>query len=293
MHIIKINQNDNIDEVLSTFKAKSVKLILSPGIYNQKITITLDNLIIEGMNPNSVIITYHDHATMIHKDGRDYGTFRTPTLTIMSDNVTIRNITIKNDAGVGVEVGQAVAMAVYGNHLYCENVRLEGNQDTLFLSPLPEYPKAKNTSYLSTNQLHSNHIHAHFKHSSITGNIDFIFGSATALFDSCDIIATGKGYIAAPSTHERFKFGFIFKDCNIINKSIHEIYLARPWRNHGSVIFLNCTYSGLIHKDRFSDWHKDTYRFYEYPYVPSPFTINIHEKLLEELFHYIETYFNN
>lgn len=293
MHIIRINPNDNINEVLERFKDESVKLLLSPGIYNQKITITLNDLIIEGVNPNSVIITYNDHATMIHEDGRCYGTFRTPTLTILSDNVTLRNLTIRNDAGLGIEVGQAVAMAVYGNNLFCDNIRLEGNQDTLFLAPLPEYPKAKNTSYLSPNMLHTNQIHAHFKHSTIIGNIDFIFGSATALFDSCDIIANDKGYIAAPSTYERFKFGFIFKDCNIISKSIHEIYLARPWRNHGSVIFLNCTYSGLIHKDRFSDWHKDTYRFYEYPYVPSPFSINIHEKLLEELFRYIKIHFKN
>ena len=68
-----------------------------------------------------------------------------------------------------------------------ENVNLYGNQDTLFTAPLPLQEREQNgfrgprenTPRLDTVQ--------YYKNCTIRGNIDFIFGGANAVFDTCTL----------------------------------------------------------------------------------------------------------
>ncbi len=293
MKTIICSPQDNLELLLKPYKDKVLKLILTPGIYNTKLEFDSDNLIIEGVDPNTVIITYSLYAKMPHEDGREYGTFRTPTLTILGNNVVLRNLTIRNDAGSGKVVGQAVALALYGDNILVDNCNIIANQDTLFLGPLPNEPRAKNSSYLDPRKLVLEPRHHHFVNSKIVGNVDFIFGSSTTLFDKCEIVINDFGYITAPSTHKDFKYGFIFKDSKIINTSNFEIYLSRPWRNYGANIFYNCAFSGLIHPNRYDDWDKTIIRYFEHPYYNSTLSRPMSDSDISDLLKYISNNFNN
>lgn len=292
MKIITVNPKDDISNILDENINSFLKLELNPGIYHQKLEINIDNLIIEGIGESEVIITHSDYAKMMHNDGLEYGTFRTPTVTVLSNNVLIKNMTIRNDAGRGKDVGQAVALALYGNQIKLDNVRLIGNQDTLFLGPLPVDPLPLNTSYLESVKHDRTPKHHHIINSYIEGNVDFIFGSSTTLFENCKILINDFGYVTAPSTFKEVDYGFIFINCNIINKSDKEIFLSRPWRNHGKNIFYNCAFNGLIHPNRYCDWDKEYFNFYEYPYIKSKYSKPLSNEDITKLFRYLKDNFN-
>ena len=55
----------------------------------------------------------------------------------------------------------------------------------------------------------------------IKGDVDFIFGDATAVFENCDIVATNRregGYITAASTPETSEFGYLIINSRLIGK---------------------------------------------------------------------------
>ena len=106
--------------------------------YNEKIVIDKPNLTIIGKGNSSKII-YGDYAKKIHEiDGLEYNTFRTYTVNITASNVKLINLTIENSSSNPKANGQAVALSVYGDNFYGENLWLISKQDTLFCGPLPD-----------------------------------------------------------------------------------------------------------------------------------------------------------
>ena len=80
----------------------------------------------------STRIVWGDGGKLPHPDGRPTHTFRSYTAFFRGIELRVRDLTIENDAGPGAKVGQAVAAYVDCAHTLFENVRLLGNQDTLF-----------------------------------------------------------------------------------------------------------------------------------------------------------------
>jgi pectin methylesterase-like acyl-CoA thioesterase len=139
-------------------------------------------------------------------------------------------------------------------------------------------------NFLKDELLHTNPLECHFVDCVVIGAVDYIFGSAFALFKHCHIISIGKGYIVAPSTYENQDYGFVFYECKIENKAdTSEVFLARPWREFGSCIFINCDFLGDFHPERYNDWDKSNYRFGEHPYVKSSLSKKIPSTYLEQL----------
>ncbi|SHM06278.1 pectinesterase family protein [Roseibium suaedae] len=97
---------------------------------------------------------------------------------------------------------QAVALLIAGaDRVHLENVHLSSFQDTLyFRSP------RKGTT-----------VRSFYRRCDIEGDVDFIFGQATAYFDKCVIRSRGSraghAYVAAPSTDIRTTYGIVFHDC--------------------------------------------------------------------------------
>lgn len=282
---LTISENISIKETLNNNPSLN-HLILLEGVYHEKVSVFHDNLTIEGKG--NVIITYNDYATKIHEDGLEYNTFRTPTLTVFSNNVTLRNLTIKNEAGLSKDVHQALALALYGDNITIDNTTISSNQDTLFLGPLPIDLTIRYENFLSKPHLHTNMRTHIFKNSTIIGDVDFIFGSSNAFFINCHIIQNNKGYITAPSTYEGH-LGFIFYKCLIENISSYHNYLSRPWRNYGYNAFINCEFKGVFHEDRYHDWEKHTFYYYEYPYINSPLSKPLTKLELDKLLNLIKT----
>ena len=137
---------------------------------------TRSNVRIWGDDPAKTILTFDLGATMPGPDGKPMGTFATPSTRILSDNVSVENITFQNTFGPH---GQALAIEIAGDRVAFNNCRFLGWQDTIFADSSGR-----------------NYFHDCF----IEGHVDFIFGKSTAVFDHCEIRSKEKGYLTAPST---------------------------------------------------------------------------------------------
>ncbi len=255
---------------------KNDKIMLSKGIYNEKVIINVEGISIIGENKNEVIIRNKDFFHKIMSDYNECNTFRTFTVAITADNVKIENLTIENSSIPSNKYGQAVALHADGNNLEFNNIILKSAQDTLFTGPLPKDLIERHKGFLKENFLKGNPSKQIYNNCDIYGDVDFIFGSATALFNECNIISIDKnkdnntGYISAPSHDKLTKFGFLFYKCNLINQTNTKdsIFLARPWRDYGLVAFIDCVIGDHINSKGFANWHSTkrylTARFYEY-----------------------------
>ena len=243
----------NIDEALEVCRAfmEYHKVIyVKKGVYKEKLILPswLTNVEICGEDRDNTIITYDDHANIksdqIHSKSQKIGTFRTYTLRIDGSDITIKNITIENNAP---RLGQAVALHTEGNRIKFLNCRFLGNQDTIY------------TGRGETKLL--------FKDCYIEGTTDFIFGPSTAWFENCDIFCKVNSYITAASTPQNVQYGYVFNNCHItLAREVTKMCLGRPWRSYAHTVFMNCDLPKGIAPGGWNDWKKDTnlVRYAEY-----------------------------
>lgn len=219
-------------EACRAFHDSETLIFIKNGTYREKIHIDplLSNIRLLGESAENTIISYGDYA-----DLNDMGTFRTFTLKITGNDITLDNLTIENTAGF--TAGQAVALHVEGDRFKAINCRIIGNQDTLYAS-------GKNSR-----QYYSN--------CRIEGSTDFIFGSATAIFDYCTIHSKKNSYITAANTLEGKSFGYVFRHCNLTaDPDFDRVFLGRPWRGFARVVYLHCQMGDHIVAEGWHNWSK-------------------------------------
>jgi pectinesterase len=173
------------------------------------------------------------------------GTFRTYTLKIEGNNITLKDLTIENNAA---RLGQAVALHTEGDRLVFINCRFIGHQDTVY------------TGMPGTRLF--------FKDCYICGTTDFIFGPSTAWFENCTIESLVNSYVTAASTPQDQPYGYIFNNCRLIAaEGANQVYLGRPWRDYGYTLFMNCDLGRHIRPEGWHHWeqHREqTARYMEY-----------------------------
>ena len=177
---------------------------VGPGIYREKLVCEKQDITLIGAGPDKTCIVWGDGGRLPHPDGRPTHTFRSYTAFFSGERLRVEDLTIENDAGPGAQVGQAVAAYVDSAHAAFVNVRLLGNQDTLFCAPLPEKEREKD-GFLGPRGLAPRRPTAqYYQHCEIAGDIDFIFGGADALFEQCTIRTVNNhlpaSYVTAPWT---------------------------------------------------------------------------------------------
>ncbi len=148
---------------------------------------------LSGTTVNSVVNTCSTPS------GNTYGTSGSATFAAFGPGFMMKNITVSNDgdeASVSSST-QGVALNTRNDKMVFENVHVLGNQDTLSVG---------------TNNV-ANIMRAYFKNATIEGDVDFIFGRGTAVFDGGTIrLATNRrtnGNALAPSTDARNSYGFL------------------------------------------------------------------------------------
>lgn len=243
---------------------------LSDGVYYEKLIIDRPNITLLGESSTKTILVYRDYSYKLHDDGLLYNTFRTSTVTVTSDHCKLKSLTIMNDAGHHQTIGQAIALSVYGDYLLIDDCRLIGNQDTLFLGPLPSDLINRYQHILRPDFLLPRMTHTVITNSYIEGNIDFIFGSGNALIYQSTCVFNADGYLSAPSTYQG-ELGIVFYQSLIqSSKPNLRTVLARPWRTDGRTIFYHNQFDGISTPHRFEDWDKPSFDFMEEPYEHSP-----------------------
>lgn len=251
---------------ISESNGKNIKIFIKRGTYKEKLNIMSPYITLIGEDVKNTIITFDDYAKKRFKDGTEYRTFNSYTMFVYGHDFTCENITIENSAGDGEVVGQAIALYVEGDRARFRNCRLLGNQDTLFTGPLPEKPHDYSNFGGPMDRKERKDSRQYYEKCYIEGDIDFIFGSATAVFKRCEIFSKNKnkevnGYIAAASTKQGTEFGYVFIDCTLKSDAKeNSVYLGRPWRDYAKTVYIDC-YMGKHIKDvGWNDWNKETAR---------------------------------
>lgn len=271
----------NISEALEAAKKYAdmkVVIHIAPGTYEERLVVNQDNVSLVGSDANTTKIVFSNYAKEVMPDGENRGTFRTQSVFIDADDFYACGITFSNEAGQGDVAGQAIAMYADGDKLVFENCRFDGFQDTLFTAPLPQ-KEMQPGGFKGPKQFAPRKVGRHlYKDCYIAGNVDFIFGGATAYFENCEIFMKKRdtddadkphGYVTAPSTFEGQKYGYVFNNCRFTsNCPAQSCYLGRPWRNFAKCVIINSEIGAHIRREGWHDWNKkdawDTMFFAEY-----------------------------
>jgi pectinesterase len=219
---------------------------IKPGTYAGQIVIRRgkNKLMLEGEDSQTTRLTWDRNVNDPKAEGADKFN---PGIQVVANDFRARRLTFENTSG---DHGQALAMRLDGDRTVITECRIIGWQDTLMINGGRDY----------------------FKDCYIAGRVDFIFGSATAWFERCEIHSRNGGYVTAASTARNQPFGFVFSDCKLTGdavpwqppatgaladhpkKAAPLAALGRPWRPYGSVTYLNCELGSHIKPEGWDNW---------------------------------------
>jgi len=254
-------------------------IAVGPGVYFEKLTVMRPDVTIVGAGPDATIVRFNDCAMRPLPSGEPMRTFNSATLYVGAPGFIAKGLRIENCAGDGRIVGQAVALYVDADRAAFYGCRFLARQDTICLGPLPSNPLPK-----GLNPVHPVHVAApgdelrpfrhYFSDCHIEGDIDFIFGSAAAVFERCEIVSLDRGepvngYVTAPSTLPGQKYGFVFLDCALKGRCADaSVFLGRPWRSSAKAAFIRCELGAHIAGPGWDNWdnpaNEGTAEFYEF-----------------------------
>lgn len=284
------NVQDAIDAVQPHGKSR-VTILVKPGVYRGTVYVpaTKPDISLVGAttDPQDVVIVEgHAHGSL-RPDGTIYDTDGSATVTVAGDDFQARNITFQNDfnpaAHPEIKDKQAVAVKTVADRVIYENDRFLGQQDTLFASSYSDpVPAGSPLSSIPVNPVGipqpSQQARQYYYNDYIEGTTDFIFGSATAVFDQCTINALASSYVTAADTVLTRNYGFLITNSKITSDSSvapQSAYLGRPWRHTGvtdpvaQVTIRNTWLSPAVNSQQWYDWSKPYFkwqdaRYYEY-----------------------------
>ncbi len=200
-------------------------IYIKPGVYQEKLMLAKNkvNVVLRGDHPDSTILVYDDNANTPNGSGGTVGTSGSYSVSIEANDFQAYKITFQNTN----QTAQAVALRTNGDRQSYYHCVLKGYQDTYYTYGLGRI---------------------YMKDCYIEGAVDYIFGQATVVFDSCELkeLRNG-GPLTAASTNVNSRFGYVFRNCKIMTDkigydggTISSIYLGRPWQGNPKVVYMYC-----------------------------------------------------
>ncbi|RCV29029.1 hypothetical protein SETIT_5G450500v2 [Setaria italica] len=227
------------------------------GVYKEFVVVGQEkrNVVLVGDGMDATVIS----GSRCCADG--YDTPRTAVLSVQGNGFIARDLCIENTAGPRKENGQAVALLSQSDQSVLYKCALRGYQDTLWCAR----PSSK--------QL--------YRECTISGTVDFIFGDAAAVFQSCTLLArlpilgqentiTAQGRVRAGDAG-----GFCLQSCTVAadedlaaRGAVVQTYLGRPWKPFSRVVFMQGTISDVVDPRGWLPWERqvppDTLYYGEY-----------------------------
>ncbi|WP_030716344.1 pectinesterase family protein [Streptomyces sp. NRRL F-2580] len=249
-----------------------VVISVKPGTYRELVNVPANkpHVTIQGSGASrkDTVIVYGNAAGTRKPDGSGtYGTPGSATVAVRSDDSQLRNLSVSNDfdeaANQSLEGHQAVALLTAADKIVLDGVIVTGDQDTLEMETAASDKPGR----------------VYVTNSYVVGNVDFIFGRATAVIDQSVITlkkrwnGTSAGYITAPSTPAGRKGILINRSTVNGDVAAASFQLGRNWHPGGDktvdpqATVRNSTLSAAIKSTPWSDmggfsWKDD--RFAEY-----------------------------
>jgi pectinesterase len=224
-------------------------ILIKPGTYQGQIIVpkTKKHIQFVGEEAQNAILTYSlNQNESPSPDGRPI--YNNAGTVILGDDFHAENITFQNTSG---DHGQALALRADGDREIFSHCRFLGWQDTLLVNDGRDY----------------------FTNCCIEGRVDFIYGSATVVFDRCEIHSKNGGHVTAANTPKEKPFGFVFINCRLTGdpqpwispagipantNSPPKADLGRPWRPYASVTYMNCEMGDHIKPEGWNNWRNST-----------------------------------
>ncbi|MBQ9263421.1 MAG: hypothetical protein IJ189_04335 [Clostridia bacterium] len=256
-----------IDALPLSGRAPAIVLV-QPGVYQERVVINKDNvrLIGAGETSEDTVITHSACAKDPYPDGKEKGTFLSFTVLVSGRNVEMEHITIRNDAGDGRLVGQAVALYAAGDRGVYRQCRLIAHQDTLFCGPtMPRVeneiaPRKSDAPCVdSVGDCPPTFPRQYFEECFIQGDVDFIFGPYRCWFEKCTLFMNDRGgWYTAANTPEEQPYGLVFHRCLLTGACGEgQAYLGRPWRKFARTLFIDCEMDAHVSPQGFYDWDEE------------------------------------
>jgi len=207
---------------------------VKPGTYHEVISVPAGKtgITLRGTTGKaSDVVVDYDNANGTKKpDGSTYGTSGSATATIAANGFTATALTFRNsfDRNAHPEITgtQAVAVKTTGDRMVFDNVTFLGHQDTLYADTAATGTVGRQ----------------YYRNCSISGDVDFLFGRATAVFDRAAITAldrgssSNNGYLTAASTRRSNPYGFLIVGSRVVSPAANaSFHLGRPWHPGGDV----------------------------------------------------------
>ncbi|MFF1695235.1 pectinesterase family protein [Streptomyces sp. NPDC058257] len=220
-----------VQAAVNAASGTSWTLVLAPGTYRETVTVpeTSAGLTLVGASgdPRDTVIVYDNAAGTPKPDGSGtYGTSGSATTTVRAAGFTAHALTFANDwlraDHPGCTGTQAVALKVTGDRSAFFGCRFLGHQDTLYADTADLGVFARQ----------------YFRDCYVEGDVDFVFGRATAVFERCrfhtlarsDLAAAPYGFVFAPSTAAANPRGYLVTRSRVTSGAPDAYYeLARPW----------------------------------------------------------------
>jgi len=253
-HILEVgNDADFLPSLTLALEDESAtEIVLHPGTYVERVVVAPRRapLLIRSAtaDPADVVISFGLRQGDRDRTGMPF-VQDCATLTIAADDVTLRGITVENTFDKRIDPDlpdqQALALRTLGDRILVEDCRLLGQQDTVLLDA-PSFAAVRRV---------------HLRDCLITGDVDFVYGRATALIEGGEIRSVGDGYVAAPSTAIENERGFLFWGVRLTNEGLEpgSVHLGRPWHPGGKpdaigqAIFARCDLGEHISRDPWSE----------------------------------------
>ncbi|XAR52215.1 Pectinesterase [Bertholletia excelsa] len=184
-------------------------------------------------------------------------TFHTAAFAATGNGFIARDMTFENWAGPSKH--QAVALRVGADHAVVYRCNIIGYQDTLYVHSQRQF----------------------FRECDIYGTVDFIFGNAAVVFQSCNIVARKpmnlqKNTITAQNRKDpNQNTGISIHACRILatpdleaSKGSYPTFLGRPWKLYSRTVYMLSFMGDHIHPRGWLEWNAtfalDTLYYGEY-----------------------------
>lgn len=208
-----------------------VVIAVKPGTYRElvKVPSNKPHVTIQGTGGSrkDTVIVYNNAAGTPKPGGGTYGTGGSATVAVEADDFQARNLTINNDfderANQNLNGHQAVALRTASDKVFLDGVIVGGDQDTLLVDTASKDKLGR----------------VYVRNSYIIGNVDFIFGRASAVIDKSVITlkkrwdGSSAGYVVAPSTAANRKGILIANSTVNGDVSDRSFFLGRNWHAGG------------------------------------------------------------
>ncbi|KAG4959975.1 hypothetical protein AAZX31_13G170000 [Glycine max] len=210
------------------------------GNYEEYVTVPIQkkNILLIGDGINKTCMT-GNHSVV---DG--WTTFNSSTFAVSGERFVAVDVTFRNTAGP--QKHQAVALRNNADLSTFYRCSFEGYQDTLYVHSLRQF----------------------YRECDIYGTVDFIFGNAAVVFQSCNIYArkpmpNQKNAVTAQGrTDPNQNTGISIQNCKIdaapdlaADLNSTENYLGRPWKVYSRTVFMQSYIGELIQSAGWLEWN--------------------------------------